>query len=76
MREQTEKKYKNLAEIQEREELKKRDQEHKTNRLMAQIFKRVGGLKTILLKIVSHIFLFHRSCKTEFFITKWTFQIQ
>jgi hypothetical protein len=43
MREQTERKYKNLAEIQEREELKKRDEEHKTNRLMAQIFKRVRG---------------------------------
>jgi ALMS motif len=51
MREQTERKYKNLAEIQKREELKKREEEHKTNRLMAQIFKRVLCIKVIAINV-------------------------
>lgn len=45
MREQTEKKCKNLAEIKKKEELEKREEEHKTNRLMAQIFNRVCSRK-------------------------------
>lgn len=75
MREQTEKKCKNLSEIKKKEELEKREEDYKTNRLMAQIFNRVCSRKYQVKYLETHIF-FYRSCKIEFFTTKQTCLIQ